>query len=75
MAQAKNLERTELKHNAILKLVTAKFTGVNSRPMLTHFYVTWQQSYGTLRCSGGHFGFCPLAANAKGYIQETECVA
>ena len=41
-----------------------KFTSVNS--MLTHFYVIWQQSYSTLRCSGGHFGFCPPAANPQG---------
>ena len=35
----------------------------------THLYVIWKQSYGTLPCSGGHFGFCPLAANAQGEIQ------
>ena len=30
-----------------------------------------KQSYGTLPCSGGHLGFCPLAANAQGEIQGT----
>ena len=30
-----------------------------------------KQSYSTLPCSGGHFGFCPLAANAQGEIQGT----
>ena len=37
----------------------------------THFYVIWKQSYATLPCSGGHFEFCPLAANAQGEIQGT----
>ena len=37
----------------------------------THLYVFWKPSYGTLPCSGGHFGFCPLAANAQGEIQGT----
>ena len=27
--------------------------------------------YSTLPCSGGHFRFCPLAANAQGEIQGT----
>ena len=34
-----------------------------------HFYVIWKLSYGPLPCSGGHFGFRPLAANAQGEIQ------
>ena len=37
----------------------------------THLYVVWKQSYGTLPCSGGHFGFCPLATNTLGEIQGT----
>ena len=37
----------------------------------THLYVIWKQSYSTLPYSGGHFGFCPLAANAQGEIQGT----
>ena len=37
----------------------------------THLYVIWKQSYGTLPCSGCHFVFCPLAANAQGEIQGT----
>ena len=37
----------------------------------THLYVIWKQSYGTLPCSDGHFGFCPLAANAQGGIRGT----
>ena len=30
----------------------------------SHFYITWKQSYDTLRYSGGHFEFCPLVAKA-----------
>ena len=37
----------------------------------TYLHVIWMQSYGTLPCSGGHFGFCPVAANAQGEIHGT----
>ena len=37
----------------------------------THFYGIWQKCYGTLRCSGSHFRFCPPAANAQEIIQGT----
>ena len=34
----------------------------------THLYVIRKQSYDTFPCSGGHFGFCPLAAIAQSEI-------
>ena len=37
----------------------------------THVYVIWKQNYGKLPCSGGHFEFWPVAANAQGEIQGT----
>ena len=40
---------------------------------ITYLYVIWKLSYGTLPCSGGHFEFCPLAANAPREIQGTCC--